>query len=685
MNRDLAREINERLRAEETLAYQANLLSRSRRMNNFGLRTGTARPKSCLAGRSKKCSAKRRVSCSEPRFPDRPVFSSMVVGIALYDREGKLLSMNPAGKTILGYAAKDLANHFSERIAALRMEYSDGRPVHPEETPLGRALKGETVRDFQFRFRYANAETRWLQSNTAPIRRSEGALLGVVANFIDITERVRAEQALEKANQDLGRQAADLQTANIFPEQSLTQEQASRTELEATNRELEAFVYSISQDLRTPLNQISELSRVMLEDYGAELPEGIRPFAHLSHEHAEATSCLAEDLLTLSRVTHGSLSKVVVDMNEFVHQALTEIRAQQGRRSVDVEFADLPGASADPRLLKQVWVNLLANAFKLTQRREDARIEIGTRMQGEALVYYVKDNEAGFDTAQRGWLFRPFHRLHHADEFEGNGLGLAIVRRIVERHGGSVWAEGAVGQGAKFSFTLDRAAPGNSRESELYSQPQRALEADAAHAERNVIRVLVVDDHQRFRQGVKVLLKRGRHPDRGRSPGWPGGNRPRRASPTRCYSNGYRNARLEWDRGGAATQGKETSGAHSDAHDEDRRRGCTRGGGELRRRVRRQELEPRGTDRGEPFHSSRHSRGKCRRRLVSQTEAWILTGLSTRSGDTRCLYESCDVHQISRVNRPPRSAGPAAPLVLCPLSITRDGEKQCLPGQGVRA
>ncbi|MBI4788768.1 MAG: response regulator [Chloroflexi bacterium] len=325
----------------------------------------------------------------------------------------------------------------------------------------------------------------------------------------EMGERQRAEEHVSHLNQDLQRQSADLEAANQYLEESLAQAQAGRVELEATNRELEAFVYSVAHDLRAPLAQMNELSRALLEDYQAQLPADSQPLLQIIHDHAAATNVLAEDLLTLSRVTQVAPAKQTVHMTELVRHVLTDLAEPEGRR-VEIHVADLPTAQADPVLVKQVWVNLIGNALKFTRGCEVARIEISWQREKEATVYSVKDNGAGFNMAQVDRLFRAFHRLHHADDFEGNGLGLAIVQRIVERHGGYAWAEGAVGQGATFYFTLDRAALGAAPRPATDATQATSPESDPTRKDASVIRVLVVDDHQLFRQGLRVLLMKAK-------------------------------------------------------------------------------------------------------------------------------------------------------------------------------
>lgn len=310
-----------------------------------------------------------------------------------------------------------------------------------------------------------------LDSPIPVLRRDEiGALTLSFNRMAEDLKHVMAKKA------DLEREMADRKQAEESLRQALERIQSLNRELQATNNELEAFVYTVAHDLRAPLQQMAELSRAILEDDEPELPAETRSIVRLIHDHAAATNCLANDLLTLSRITHVNPARQTVHMLELVREVVREVNTAEDERQVEIRVGDLPDAEADPRLLKQVWVNLISNALKFTRGRDVAKIEVGSgkwtvdtnELVSEPdssagpdidhysleTVYFVQDNGAGFDMAQVDRLFRAFHRLHHGDEFEGNGLGLSIVQRIVERHGGRAWAQGAVDQGATFYFTL---------------------------------------------------------------------------------------------------------------------------------------------------------------------------------------------------------------------------------------
>ena len=230
--------------------------------------------------------------------------------------------------------------------------------------------------------------------------------------------------------------------------------ETANRELQAANRELEAFSDSVSHDLRAPLRTIDGLLRVVQEDFGTSVPPAARQHIDAISGQASRMSELCEDLLRLSRLGREPVQKRPVDMRSLVQEIVGELRAAETARELEISIGDLPTVDADPSLLRQVWVNLVANALKFTRRRERALIEIGGEARADDKLYSIKDNGAGFDPRRAERLFGIFQRLHAAKDFEGTGVGLSIVRRIIERHGGSIWAQSEPDRGAAFHFTL---------------------------------------------------------------------------------------------------------------------------------------------------------------------------------------------------------------------------------------
>jgi signal transduction histidine kinase len=258
--------------------------------------------------------------------------------------------------------------------------------------------------------------------------------------------RVRAERVglqLEAANRQLENANRDLEETN--------------RELEGANRELEAFSYSVSHDLRAPLRSIEGFSQILLEDHAQALDEEARGYLGRVRAASRHLATLIDDLLDLSRVTRSALARRTVDLSALAAEVAAELQKSQPGREVEVVISGGLRATGDPRLLRIALENLLGNAFKFTEKQPRATVEFGAVAAEDGRpAYFVRDNGVGFDMAYAAKLFGAFQRLHPPEDFEGTGIGLATVQRIVQRHGGRVWAEGEVGEGATFFFTLKR-------------------------------------------------------------------------------------------------------------------------------------------------------------------------------------------------------------------------------------
>ncbi len=269
-------------------------------------------------------------------------------------------------------------------------------------------------------------------------------------------DRLRAEAAVKASLnilEDLSDAQAEIRTLNVELEARVEQRTA---ELLVANKNLEAFTYSVAHDLRSPLRTLSGYSEALREDYGDRIDETGRWYTERIQAATERMGALIDDLLNLSQVSRAEMSLGPVDLSTEVAAIAGELQTREPGRRVRFALQDGVWVNADRTLIRTVLQNLVENAWKYTAKRDDATIEFGTTAAEDARVCcYVRDNGAGFDPAFGGKLFQPFQRLHAVTEFPGTGIGLASVRRIIERHGGRVWAEGAVGRGATFYFTLD--------------------------------------------------------------------------------------------------------------------------------------------------------------------------------------------------------------------------------------
>ena len=300
----------------------------------------------------------------------------------------------------------------------------------------------------------SEAEKRHLQE-------AQRAMLNILEDFdVEESKVAMINQNLQAEIEERQRAQVEVNKLNLELEQRVTERTA---ELAASNRELEAFSYSVSHDLRAPLRAMDGFSQALLEDYADQLDEEGRDFLRRIRAASQRMDRLIAGMLALSRTTRSEMRRVMVDLSGLARSIASELEKSNPDRNVQWHIEAGLTVSADPMLLRIVLENLLGNAWKFTNKHRGARIEVGS-LAGEA-AYFVRDDGAGFEMAYGAKLFAAFQRLHAPDEFEGTGIGLATVQRIVRRHGGRVWAEGEVEKGATFYFTL----PANSDPREIQS------------------------------------------------------------------------------------------------------------------------------------------------------------------------------------------------------------------------
>ncbi|MCC8361267.1 sensor histidine kinase [Salinimicrobium sediminilitoris] len=287
------------------------------------------------------------------------------------------------------------------------------------------------------------------------LKLSEEALLAKDKEKKEITlQLAEAVKDLSIQIEEKERRAAELAEVNKQLAFQIQEKEKKKLELEEVNKELESFSYSVSHDLRTPLRAISGFSEVLIEDYAEHLDEEAQLYFSEIGRNVKKMGDLIDNLLEFSRLSKQDFFRVPVNIEDIIHKLVDEQKELEPERKTTVYVKDLPLIKGDKNMLKQLFFNLISNAFKYSSKREDSVIEIGSYPKGEQQVFYVKDNGAGFDARYYNKLFGVFQRLHSSNEFEGTGVGLAIVQKIVSKHDGEIWAEGKVGEGACFYVSL---------------------------------------------------------------------------------------------------------------------------------------------------------------------------------------------------------------------------------------
>jgi light-regulated signal transduction histidine kinase (bacteriophytochrome) len=315
------------------------------------------------------------------------------------------------------------------------------------DTAIKRVLTENKVSNYELTVRALSGEETVVSYNAATIHDRDRKLQGVFAAARDVTERKQAAEKLGQLNADL--------------EQRVIHRTA---ELAAANKELEAFSYSVAHDLRTPLRSMDGFALVLLEDYGNRLDEEGKDALERIRAASQRMGNLIDDMLRLSQVTRADLKLARVDLSALAREIAGGIEREQSGRTV--EWAIEAGLSirADPALMRIAMQNLLQNAWKFTGRTDKPVIRVGALTRDANKVYFVADNGVGFDTAHAENLFGAFQRLHHADDFPGTGIGLAIVQRIIRRHNGKIWAEAKQGEGATFFFSVKESKHGSNEQ-----------------------------------------------------------------------------------------------------------------------------------------------------------------------------------------------------------------------------
>jgi PAS domain S-box-containing protein len=350
----------------------------------------------------------------------RAIMKNSPNGIAVCDPEGRIIRMSGA---LQAFCCKSPLMETFDQIFHIEIS-AENQPA-----PLFSAaavLQGKRLPETEARLSCNGKEIRDVSITAVPLRDDEGGVAGCLIELADITARKRSEETLLRHSEKLA----------------------------AANKELDSFAYSVSHDLRAPLRAIEGFTRMLTVKMGDRLNDEEKRRFEVIRENTQKMGRLIDDLLDFSRLGRQSMRLSTVDMAGMARQTWEELVAANPGRRMEFALENLPAALADLTLIKQVFVNLLSNAVKFTRKKEIARISIGSSSENSETVYFIRDNGTGFDMRFHEKLFGVFQRLHSAEEFEGIGAGLAIVRRIIHRHGGRTWAEGEVDRGATFYFSL---------------------------------------------------------------------------------------------------------------------------------------------------------------------------------------------------------------------------------------
>jgi len=408
--------------------------------------------------------AEEKLINSELRF--RELLEKVNLIAVILDAEGKVAFCNDYLLELTGFKSEELLgqNWFDlmipEEILAVK------------EVFMGGLKRGDIIPRFENPILTKSGKKLDIAWSNVVQRNHEGQIMGIASIGEDVTERKRVEEKILTLNEELERRVIERTNElekrsfelleneatllNLVEDLNLKSEelQNSTQLLVATNKELEAFSYSVSHDLRAPLRAINGFVNILNEEYSDVLDDEGKRICSIIHSNAVKMGQLIDDLLSFSRLVRSELHHSTIDMQGVVHSLIAEFESSKEINSNAISVQKLPKSTGDSNLIKQVWMNLISNAIKYSSKTINPRIIIGANQNKNETAYFIKDNGVGFDMSYSHKLFGVFQRLHAANEFEGTGVGLAIVQRIVTRHGGRVWAEGEIDRGATFYFTL---------------------------------------------------------------------------------------------------------------------------------------------------------------------------------------------------------------------------------------
>ncbi len=388
------------------------------------------------------------------------IFSCMPVGVSIQDPDYRILYQNPMSHRLFGESAGRYCFEAYER-----------RSTVCEDCPVAMSFEDGGIHRTERKVQFSSG-LRYFEITASPLCDLEGAIIGAVEVVCEVTEHRRQEDEIRNLNIELEARVAErtrqLSEANQILREEIRQRTAAQEEviwlnedliqrtqaLESANREMEAFSYSVSHDLRAPLRHIEGFSRLLMEECADHIEDHGRDYLNRVCRASNRMSMLIDDLLGLSKVSRSDMLCRQVNLTQVAREVCDELQESNPARDVDFRIAEDVIAWGDPRLLRAMLVNLFGNAWKYTGKKDTATIEFGCIEQEAGKVFFVKDDGVGFDMNYADRLFGTFQRLHHANDFEGSGIGLATVQRIINRHQGKIWADSEIGFGATFYFTL---------------------------------------------------------------------------------------------------------------------------------------------------------------------------------------------------------------------------------------